>query len=143
MARQEQPHCNTAYVMTCIHGLYQHKVEAWQNYKGGEKIFLQLQEKVQAEAKYLKSFWDRDEDGNETLVMDKMFIPWNCLPAYDDMPEERQRYLTDRHVPRRSRNGYDKYRVFHEREQWLEEVQQSIFSLYHDWHFATHGWTAY
>lgn len=143
MERKEQPFCNTAEVMKKVNELYEFQKQSWQGFKGDIQTFIDLQEQVKPEYNYLKSFWNKNEQGEETDVKDNMFIPWNCLRAFDDLPQDLQDYVLNRGIYKGYFAGYCKYDVFHRREEHLDFVLGCIFKLFHDWQFVTQGWTAY
>ena len=143
MERKNQPFCNTTDVLAEISKLRDFKFKNWDGFAGDNNTFADLHEKVKKEYEYLQSFWARKENGELDYVKDEMFIPWNCLPAFDDFSQESQDYASGRGKYKRYYNSFCKYDIFHEREHQLEELLWSISGLFHDWQFVTQGWTAY
>lgn len=131
MERKNQPFCNTAAVLKTIKELDEFKANSWHGFTGGTDTFTDLQSEIRNEREYLKGFWN--EKG--TTIDDKKFIGWKALPAYDDTPENHKVYT--------KKVAETKYDILHDRERYLENLFYSVFSLYHDWHFVTQGWTAY
>lgn len=95
----------------------------------GEKLF-NLQEELKKEREFLKSFWNE-----ENYIPSGGLAGWKWWLALYDLPLYLQKYALDR--------CDGKYGIFHERENWLEELQNDIFCLFHSWQFDTQGWTAY
>lgn len=125
--------CDTTEVRKAIKQLYAFRQDNWKGFEGGQNTFANLQQKIMPEIEYLKGFWD------EQCVNDHKFWAWNCIKAYDDTPEWKRC---------QSKTGYrylkvSKYEIFHDRESYLEELNEDIWSLFHDWQFVTQGWTAY
>ena len=143
MERKNQPFCNTSEVLAEISKLGDFKSKNWDGFTGNNNTFADLQEKVKKEYDYLHSFWEKDESGDITHVKDEKFIPWNPLPAFDDLSQESQDYASGRGRYKRFYTSFCKYDIFHEREHQLEDLLWSIFGLFHDWQFCSQGWTAY
>ena len=124
----------TTSVRKAIKELYAFRKNNWIGFEGDQNTFANLQQQILPEIKYLKDFWE------EHCVDYHKFWAWNCLPAYDDTPEWK-RFQSKTGLYRYS--NVSKYEVFHDRENYLEELNQEIWSLFHDWQFVTQGWTAY
>ena len=143
MERKNQPFCNTSEVLAEISRLGNFKSNDWRGFTGDCDTFADLQKKVKVEYDYLQSFWAKNDAGDIDHVKDEMFIPWNCLPAFDDFSQESQDFASGRGKYKRFYNSFCKYDIFHEREHYLENLLWAIHRLFHDWHFVTQGWTAY
>ena len=126
----KQQFADTTELRKKLKELERHEGSNWMGFKGNGRTFIQLQEIIRPEIEMLKSFWD----GNS--VDNKKFYWWYCLPAYYDTPKEYLIYTSNDF-------GTSKYDVLHDRERYLESLQNQIFSLFHSWQFCTQGWTAY
>ena len=100
------------------------------------KALYNLQEELKKERDFLKSFWitEKGESGQEHTYVPTL-AGWKWELALYDLPLHLQKYALER--------CDGKYGIFHEREDWLEELQHDIFCLFHSWQFDTQGWTAY
>lgn len=145
--RKNQPFCNTAEIVKKLEVVRRYQSTGWNGFTNPQ-TFIDLQDAVQAEAKFLDSFWigERSAYTHRTLDL-KKFYRWNCEQAFYDLPQEDQDYAASRtkkyNLGGKSVLRLSKYEVFHRREERLQELQHEIFCLYHDWHFVTQGWTAY
>lgn len=138
----QQPCCNTMAIKAKCNALYEFRKNDWKGFDGDFETFANLQDEVKKEYDYLHSFWHKNEYGEIDYVIDEKFIPWNCLPAFYDLPQFRQDWAQGR-TREFKIDGCCKYDIFHKREEHLEEILGIIFSLFHDWQFCTQGWTAY
>ena len=145
--RKNQPFCNTAEIVKKLKVVRRYQSTGWNGFTNPQ-TFINLQDAVQAEAKFLDSFWigERNAYTHRTLDL-KKFYRWNCEQAFYDLSQEDQDYAASRtkkyNLGGKSVLRLSKYEVFHRREEILQELQHEIFCLYHDWHFVTQGWTAY
>lgn len=147
--RKNQPFCDTAEITKKISAIREYQSNNWTGFPiSDQQVFIDLQDAVQAEAKFLDSFWigERNAYTHRTLDL-KKFYRWNCEQAFYDLPQDDQDFAASRgkkyNLGGKSVLRLSKYEVFHRREERLQELQHEIFCLYHDWHFATQGWTAY
>lgn len=147
--RKNQPFCNTAEIVKKISAIREYQSNNWNGFPLNDpQVFIDLQDAVQAEAKFLDSFWigERNAYTHRTLDL-KKFYRWNCEQAFYDLSQEDQDFAASRgkkyNLGGKSVLRLSKYEVFHRREERLQELQHEIFCLYHDWHFVTQGWTAY
>lgn len=140
--KQIQPFCNVTAIRERCKELEKFSSNNWDGFTGDQNTFADLQEEVKKEYEYLHGFWHKNENGEIDHVMDEKFFPWNCLPAFYDLPQ----YLQDWSLGRTKEFkicGCCKYDIFHKRESYLEETLYWIFGLFHNWQFVTQGWTAY
>lgn len=145
--RKNQPFCNTAEATKKISTIREYQSQNWQGF-GGSQVFIDLQDAVQAEAKFLDSFWIGERSAYKCRTLDlKKFYRWNCEQAFYDLSQEDQDYAASRtkkyNLGGKSVLRLSKFEVFHRREEVLQELLHEVFCLYHDWHFVTRGWTAY
>lgn len=126
---------NTTDIRKHLKRLHEHDANDWTDCPNDGELLYNLQEQLRPEREFLKSFWGCLDGEKNAHVLDKFFIPWDYRPALYDMPLDRQKYALNR--------SDGKYGIFHEREDYLEDLQLEICSLFHSWQFCTQGWTAY
>jgi len=140
--RKTQPFCNVTAIRLKCKELEKFSSDGWNGFIGNQNTFADLQDKVLKEYNYLHGFWHKDEDGNIDHVINEKFYPWNCLPAFYDLPQYLQDWSQGR-TKEFKMDGCCKWDVYHKRERYLEETIDWISGLFHDWQFVTQGWTAY
>jgi len=99
----------------------------------GAKLY-ELQEELKKERDFLQSFWITEKGESSPHIPLGGLACWKWESALYDLPLYLQEYALKR--------CDGKFGIFHERERWLEELQNDIVHLFHMWHFDTKGWTA-